>query len=134
MRMGNAIASLHFGASTESVGEAFVSATYSGQGFRYQPQAFLAAEHDQVVEEGPWVPANWGTVAEGGFGYGLLVPTEPGVGLIGLYFAHAGLGLVYHPLVQDEAFTYSGVSREAFREAILRDHGVSVDGPHLPSA
>ena len=65
MRMGNAIASLHFGASTESVGEAFVSLTYSGQGFRYQPQAFLAAEHDQVVEkEGPWVPADWGTVAE----------------------------------------------------------------------
>lgn len=61
----------------------------------------------------------------------MVVPTEAGTGVIGLYFPHVELGLLYHPLVQDEAFVYARVTHGAFRAAVLREHGVSIDGPQL---
>jgi hypothetical protein len=112
-----------------SVGEAFVTASSTRDGLRYEQQAFLAADHEQVItpEQG-WVNADWGTVANGGFGFSLLVPDEPGVGL---YFPHPALGLLYHPLAHGEPFVYRGVTDAEFRASVLGDHGVSVSGPVL---
>lgn len=131
IRMSNALTSLQFDRSVESVGEAFVTATSSKDGFRYEAQVYLAADHEQVITGAQWVPADWGTVATGGFGYCVLVPTGSGTGVIGLHFPHAGLGLLYHPLAQDEAFSYNRVAHGEFRDAVLRDHGISIDGPQV---
>lgn len=128
-RMGYAIRSLQDDPSVKEVGEAAVSASSSSNGFRYAPEVYLAADHEQVIAGENWVPADWGTVAEGGFGYSMLVPTEPGIGLVALYFPHAGLGLLYHPLSRDDAFVYSHVNQAEFRSRVLSDHGVDVDGP-----
>ena len=66
IRMSNALTSLQFDRSVESVGEAFVTATSSKDGFRYEAQVYLAADHEQVITGAQWVPADWGTVATGG--------------------------------------------------------------------
>lgn len=90
----------------------------------YEQQAVLVADHEQVVESSEgWVPADWGTVAGGGFDYVILVPVEAGIGAIGLYFPHAGLGLYYAPLDQDEPWPYPRVSREDCLAGVRRDHG-----------
>lgn len=95
-------------------------------------RSFLAADHEQVItpEQG-WVNADWGTVANGGFGFSMLVPDEPGVGIVGLYFPHPALGLLYHPLAQEEPFAYRDVTDAEFRTRVLGDHGVSISGPVL---
>jgi hypothetical protein len=134
IRMMNAISSFQFGPSVESVGEAFIEATWSAEGFRYEQQAHLAADHEQVITGDEWVSADWGTVAEGGFGYSTLIPTEPGIGLLGLYFPHAELGLLYHPLNRDDAFVYARVTHESFRGRVLAEHGVRIDGPTFGSS
>lgn len=132
MRMANAIGSFLFGSSVESVGEAFLSATCSvSVGFTYEVEAYLAADHEQVIESGKWVTADWGTVAEGGFGYSTLVPVNSGIGTVGLYFPHAGLGLLYHPLLRDAPFVYRGMTHEQFRVGVKSEHGVDIDGPRF---
>lgn len=131
MRMSNGIRHLESEGSVETVGEAFIAAYASPEGFRYEPQAFLAADHEQVIAGDEWVPADWGTVATGGFGYATLAPTNPGIGLLGLYFPHAGLGLLYHPLVRDKPFVYPRLTHAEFRARVLTDHGVDVDGPRF---
>jgi len=112
------------------VGEAFIMLSGGRRGFRYEQQAMLVADHEQVVESSEgWALADWGTVAEGGFGYAVLVPVEAGIGAIGLYFPHASLGLYYAPLERDEPWPYPRVSREDFLAGVRRDHGVVLDGP-----
>lgn len=76
-----------------------------------------------------WVAADWGTVANGGFGYMLLVPVESGIGVIGLHFPHAGLGLLYHPLSRDDPYVYTRVTHADFRRRVHDDHGLAIDGP-----
>lgn len=129
IRMVTAIGALQREDSIKTVGEAFVSA-FSRNGFRYEQQGFLAASHKQVIGA-EWTDLNWGTAALGGFGYNLLHSAEPGIGLIGLYFPHAGLGLVYHPLAYDDPLVYRRVTHDEFRAAVSEDHGIEIDGPRL---
>ncbi len=131
MRMSNAIFGLQTGPSVESIGEAFISSTSSSTGFRYDQQAHLAADHEQAITSSEWVRADWGTSAEGGFGYSTLIPTQPGIGIVGLYFPHAALGLLYHPLKQDDAFVFRQVTHAEFQVGVRDDHGVQIGGPRV---
>jgi hypothetical protein len=130
LRMANGILRLELDDSIDTVGEAFISAVSPrAGGFRYEQQAMLTADHEQIVTGGEWIAADWGTVAEGGFGYSTLVPVEPGIGMLGLYFPHAGLGLLYHPLCRDDPFVYARVTHTQFRARVLDAHGVALHGP-----
>jgi hypothetical protein len=133
-RMSHGIWQLELEGSVETVGEAFITAYSSRDGFRYEQSAVLVADHDQVVSGDEWVPADWGTAADGGFGYAVLTPTEPGIGLIGLNFSHGRLGLLYHPLARDDPFPYLNVTRQEFRARVLDEHGVDIDGPSIGDA
>jgi hypothetical protein len=131
MRMANALHALERDTPVPSVGEAVISAFASARGgFRYNQQAFLAADNEQVIaaDEG-WVAADLGMAASGGFGYMLLVPVESGIGVIGLHFPHAGLGLLYHPLSRDDPYVYTQVTHADFRRRVHDDHGMAIDGP-----
>jgi hypothetical protein len=136
-RMLNGTIALENTGSIASVGEAFVWAHASAtRGFQYEQQAMLQADHEQELPPDRWVTADWGTVANGGFGYSMLVPVEPGIGIVGLYFPHAHLGLLYHPLARDEPFVYPRVSHSELREAIRSEHDVELHpagfGPSAP--
>jgi hypothetical protein len=112
----------------EDVGEAFVSVWGGLEGFRYEQQAVLTADHEQVITDDDWTPADWGTVAEGGFGYSVLAPSEPGVGMVALYFPHAGLGMLYAPLKQDEPCVYPRVTQAELYDCLMTDTGVMFAG------
>ena len=130
LRMVNGIHHLDATGSVPTVGEAFITAAATpSRPLHYEQQAFLAADHEQVIEPGGWVGADWGTVASGGFGYATLVPEQPGIGMLGLYFPHAGLGLLYHPLRRNDPFVYTRVSHAAFRARVSAEHGIAIDGP-----
>ncbi len=130
LRMSGALMQMQMAEDIETVGEAQVSA-FSRNGFHYEPQAFLAASNEQVFTSPEWEKVNWGSVADGGFGYCLLHPTDPGIGMVGLHFPHRGLGLLYHPLRYDGPAIYRDVSHEEFRAAVVEDHGVAINGPRV---
>jgi hypothetical protein len=115
----------------ETVGEAFISAFSSPDGFHYEQQGMLAANHEQVIEGDEWTTLNWGTVANGGFGFMQHSPSEPGVGIVGLYFPHARLGLIFHPLAYDGPVFYRRVTHDEFRKAVQEDFAVPIDGARL---
>lgn len=130
LRMSGALMQLQMLDNVETIGEAQVSA-FSRGGFHYEPQAFLAASNEQVFTGPEWENVNWGSIADGGFGYCLLHPTDPGIGLVGLHFPHRGLGFLYHPLSYDGPAIYRDVSHEEFRAAVADDHGVAINGPRV---
>jgi hypothetical protein len=133
VRMMNGIFQLVLEDSINTVGEAFILAASLDGSFRYEQQAHLAADHERVISGAKWVAPDWGTVAEGGFGYSTLVPCEPGIGVLGLYFPHPGLGLLYHPLARDDPFVYRHVTHAGFRARVLEGHGVELVGPDFGS-
>jgi hypothetical protein len=115
--------------SVATVGEVFVTAN-SKRGFHYAQQGAFYASHEQEI--GPeWTTINWGTTSQGGFGFNLLSPKKHGIGAIGLYFPHGGLGLFYHPLVYDDALVYRSVTHDEFLGAVAEDHGIEIDGGRL---
>jgi hypothetical protein len=131
IRMANGTMAVQQDESLRTVGEAFVSASSSRGGFRYSPQGQFVSGEDQEIPSGEWVTLHWGSAATGGFGYNLLHAETPGIGLIGLYFPHGSLGLVYHPLVHDDPIVYAGVTHDEFRAAVAEDHEIEIDGPRL---
>jgi hypothetical protein len=140
LRMSGAIGQIEFvraipGAPSipalDSVGEAFVSAFSSPDGFHYEQQATISTSHEQVIESPEWTTLDGGSAANGGFGYTQLSPSQPGIGLVGLYFPHARLGLIYHPLVYDGPAFYRDISHDEFVRAVEEDHAVAIDGPRF---
>ena len=129
IRMSSAIHVLQEDSGVTSVGEAFVSAN-SKEGFRYEQQGFFQASHTQEIGS-EWTTLNWGTAAQGGFGFNLLQSAAPGIGAVGLYFPHGSLGLLYHPLAYDDPLVYRRVTHDEFREAVAEDHGIDIDGGRL---
>ena len=117
------------GEGIEEVGEVFVVAN-SKRGFHYEQQGAFWANNEQEIGT-EWTTLNWGTTADGSFGYNLLPPKLAGVGAIGLYFPHGGLGLLYHPLRYDHAAPYRRVTHDEFCAAVKEDHDLVVDGPRL---
>ena len=115
--------------ATASVGEVFVVAN-SKRGFHYEQQGSFSANNEQEIGA-EWTTLNWGTAAQGGFGFNLLPPKEHGIGAIGLYFPHGGLGLLYHPLAYDDALVYRRVTHDEFCAAVEEDHGLRIDGGRL---
>ncbi len=129
IRMGMGTFALMESESVASVGEVFVTAN-SKRGFHYEQQGFFQADHEQEIGS-EWTDLNWGTAAQGGFGFNLLPPKEHGTGAIGLYFPHGGLGLLYHPLAYGDALVYRHVTHDEFCAAVAEDHEIEIDGPRL---
>lgn len=129
IRMSMATYVLMNNESVSTVGEVFVTAN-SKRGFHYEQQGSFQANHEQEIGT-EWTTLNWGTAAQGGFGFNLLPPKEHGVGAIGLYFPHGGLGLLYRPLAYDDALAYRRVTHDEFCEAVAEDHQIEIDGGRL---
>jgi hypothetical protein len=96
------------------------------RGFCYESVAMLAADHEQVINpEDGWVDADWGTAAQGSFGYALKVPDEAGVGAIGAYFPHGRLGVLYYPGRYEQAIAWREVGDQEFCDAVEDEFGIS---------
>jgi hypothetical protein len=100
----------------------------SSRGFRYESVAMLATDPYQPEDEGEDSPEpDWGTAAEGRFGYAIKVPGVAGIGAIGAYFPHDCLGVLYHPGVRERPYLYRGVDDSGFGAAVLKDFGFAFD-------
>jgi hypothetical protein len=96
----------------------------TARGFRYESTAMLAADHDQVIEpEEGWVDADWGTAAEGGFGYAIKTPDRAGVGAVGAYFPHGRFGILYYPGHALERVPFQDVIDAQFCRAVEERFG-----------
>jgi hypothetical protein len=127
LRMGAGLERVIDDDRISSVGETSLSASTYADGFRYDPTMELSLEREQAISPEA-APVSWGTVAEGGFGYGTVLPVEAGVGVVGLFFPHAALGLLYHPLAGVEPFVYRSDSQRAFEDQVFADHGIRMKG------
>jgi hypothetical protein len=79
------------------------------------------------------VPPDWGSAARGSFSYSMLVPREPGVGAIGLYFIEGRFGVLYAPLLATDAETFPNITVEAFAEIVRLRHGIELSGLGVPA-
>jgi len=113
----------------DSIGEVFVSSC-SKDGFHYEQQATVVTGVDTVISGTELQPIQVGTVADGAFSCALLAPNNPGIGLVGLYFAFGRCGILYHPLSHTAPVIYGGTSHDEFIAAVNEDHGVTIEGPN----
>jgi hypothetical protein len=68
---------------------------------------------------------------QGTFSLAFQVPTEAGVGAVGIYFEEGGFGILYAPLLTqdpEKPESLQGASAEEFREAVQARYGVSLRG------
>jgi hypothetical protein len=91
----------------------------TSRGFRYESVAMLAADHEQTIEaEQGWVDADWGTAAEGGFGYAIKTPGRAGIGAVGAYFPHGRLGVLFYPGRFLDPLLFPGLSDYEFCRSV----------------
>ena len=94
-------------------------------GFRYESSALLAASHEQVVEaEDAWVDADWGSAADGSFGYAVKTPDVAGIGALGMYFPDGRIGVLYWPCRFVNSIVFDDVSDAEFTTHVEQGLGV----------
>lgn len=113
--------------ATASVGGLEVRVGSSPGGFRYLPGAMMYMP-SQAVPSGQWTTLHFGGRAEGGFGYSLLVPEQPGEAVLAVHFFQGQLGFIYAPLLADRPTQVTNVSHEQLRNVVLERYGVNVNG------
>jgi hypothetical protein len=99
-----------------------------GSGFQYQSHAGGSGFHAVTGATEPTsLLASLGT--EGGsYRYSFLVPTDAGVGAVGLHLVELGLGALFQPLAHHVPFEWHDVTADQFIQAVARDHGIKLDG------
>jgi hypothetical protein len=128
MRNSNAFATLVREGSIASVGEAAITLARTADGSLQYLTSAHAAMPEQTIPPGVETPIRFGSAAEGGHAYVVLTPIGPGPGAVGLHFFQGQLGLLYHPISRREAFVYANVTHDGFRSAVLREHGIDIQG------
>jgi hypothetical protein len=102
----------------------------AGAGFRYLEYAFALVGADFEVRNGEdLVPKMIQGVDVGAFQVCVCGPEATGVAAVGLHFANARLGMVYLPLVFDEAQVVADVSADDFSRVGFERFGVRLTTP-----
>jgi hypothetical protein len=97
------------------------------RGFRYQSRAAQFGGFPQTLPPGVETPLRFGKPASaGGYGYTYCIPTEPGVGAVGVHFPQGRVGALFHPLVRDEPITYRDVYQAEFVSAVEKDYDIEL--------
>ena len=126
--MGPAMGTLVREGSSLTVGEASIGMRASADGFlRYVPGAVVQFV-DQAIPSGEWTALRFGSAAEGGHAFSILVPLEPGIAAVGIHFRQGRLGLLYRPLADRFPFSYHPVDHDRFRAAVQAEHGFDIQG------
>jgi hypothetical protein len=120
------------GGSHATVGEAVVMVVPRAEDGLFKYSEVSRAEASWRNEPLPpglgAVPPDWGSAERGAFSYSILVPEQPGVGAIGLYFHEGRLGVLYAPLICDDPERYANTTPARFIEIVRLRHGISLFG------
>ena len=109
-----------------TVGGIVFSVVPTRKGLLYAPAA-RAFFSSQTIPSGIETPLRFGTAVEGAYAYSIYVP-ESGVAVVGVYFLQGRCGLLYRPLVTDEALWITDVSQKDFPQRVRQVSGVAVRG------
>lgn len=126
-RMTEALGQLVREKKYESVGDFTVSVLCSDKGFRYLGNAMVFPV-SQEIPPGVATKLKFGTAQQGGYSYSVLESRTPNLGAVGVHFFQGNIGALYHPLESDEAIIYSTVTFEDFKQAVMKDYGIKIDG------
>jgi hypothetical protein len=110
-----------------TVGGLVFSVATDRDGLRYAPAANVFFP-PQSVPSGVEVPLRFGGAAQGGYAYSIYTPKRVGVPIVGVYFLQGRCGLIYRPLVEEDAVWVTEVSQEEFRQRALDEFGVTITG------
>jgi hypothetical protein len=115
-----------------SVGDLCVAVSPDPEGFSYLPYMEMDnGLNPPSLAVGPGEEVNLlraGTAAIGAFAFSLLVPVDPGVGMVAVHVLQASLGYVYYPAASLEALVFKDVTAPKLIERIGETYGVVVSG------
>lgn len=127
IKIGQAMDHVVSGGRHAKVGELVLSVVPSGDGFMYADHAKASGGFGPVHPDGAAV-MTFGDVERGDFTYTVLTPDSPGVGVLGAYFLEGRIGVLFHPLLQDEPVLYREVSQVDFAQRTHADYGIDIGG------
>ncbi len=107
----------------------FVIECYGGKdGFVYKPETGCQFWPARTSTNSEFEPLHPGTAANGGYSWRLLVPREPGVGAVALYFDQGRLGVMLFPRKRETLFRFPDVDFEDFTTEVTARFGIRLWG------
>jgi len=107
-----------------------VAVASDSRAFNYQRGTFIYPGRDFVIQSGqPLLSAMGQPVEHGGYEVSIVPPLQPGTPALGLCFANARLGMVYVPLMHDEAQVIYDVAARDFGAVAHARYGVELEMP-----
>lgn len=102
----------------EDVGEFMIVTASSPEGFYHEPTSlsFPGSKSIQPNISAASVEEYFASI--GSFGYSILTPESPGIGVIGIHFYPGNSGALFSPLKKDQPIIYSSVSESEFIDKV----------------
>jgi hypothetical protein len=111
-----------------SVDELLIYASSTEEGFVYHHNGTMGSERQQTISSPGWHTIKMGGVAEGGFGYVVLIPALPGIGAIGAHFFQGRVGVLFYPVKERTPVVISNVSRDEFVVTVKEKYDILLLG------
>jgi hypothetical protein len=132
LRLGDAMNAVIGDPSVETVDQFCVRVARLDDGFQYLASIFIYVERDFKIEPGDEMVNKMAQpVEEGGYAVAIVEPAEPGTPALGLSFPRARLGMVFLPLLYDQAQVIRDVSPNDFAHEVQERFGVAMKDPSL---
>jgi hypothetical protein len=112
--------------SIKCVGNLVVGTLAQPEGYRYPPLLIGHAGRDPARRSVKFTTTRLGRARQ--LSPSTLVPTEPGIGVVGLFIEEGCLGVLFHPLQIDKPKIYHDVDYDSFRKAVKNDFRVQLVG------
>jgi hypothetical protein len=111
LRLGDAMQAVIGDPTVETVDQFCVRVARQHDGFQYLASVFIYVERDFEIQQGDdLVDKMAQPVEEGGYAVAIVEPAKPGTPALGLSFPRARLGMVFLPLLYDQAQVIRDVS------------------------
>jgi hypothetical protein len=135
LRLGDAMNAVIGDPTIATVDHFCVRVARQDIGFQYLASIFIFVERDVEVHPGDDLVNRMAQpVEEGGYAVAIVEPANPGTPALGLSFPRARLGMVFLPLLYDEAQVVRDVSPNDFARVVQERFGVAMKDPSLRHA
>jgi len=132
LRLGNAMQAVIEDPTVDTVDHFCVRVALQPDGFQYLSSFFIYVGRDIQVQAGDDLINRMAqSVQEGGYTVSIVEPAEPGTPALGLSFPRAMIGMIFVPLVYDDAQVLHDVSPNDFASVVRERFGVMFKDPPL---
>ncbi len=130
IRMAQAFAAVINDGTCPAVNGYQLSVTILDGQLRYAPAA-QAYTIMQQIPSGVPTPLRFGSAAEGGFAYSVMVPKQGGIGAVGIHFHQGAFGALFYPQKAEEAIIFSNANAEEFKRSVFDQFRIELSGSML---